>query len=107
MGDKGELEFAATVEAGQAADYLARIADGLRQGAITLAVDKRAVHLQPAKYVRLELEVESNSEKARGSLQLEVSWKAKTAEESRAAKDLTIKPGPQPEIAAAQGSRSE
>jgi amphi-Trp domain-containing protein len=70
-----EFEFSTTTRATQVAEYLSRIADGLRHGTLTLAASGQAVHLQPADAVRLEVEAESRPDKGTASLQLDLSWK--------------------------------
>jgi amphi-Trp domain-containing protein len=79
-----EFEFSTTTRATQVAEYLNRIADGLRQGTLTLAASGHAVHLQPGDAVRLEVEAESRPDKGTASLQLDLSWKlASPAREPR------------------------
>lgn len=73
--DREELEFSTTTRGVQVAEYLNRIADGLRQGTLTLGAAGQTVHLQPAETIRLEVEAESRPDKGKGSLQLELSWK--------------------------------
>lgn len=73
MGKQGEFEFAGSVAAEQAADYLERIAAGLRAGQISLGAGERRLSLAPGEM--LKLEVEAESEGGKGSVALELSWK--------------------------------
>jgi len=78
-----ELEFSTTTRGAQVAEYLNRIADGLRQGTLTIGAAGHTVQLQPSETIRLEVEVENRVDKGKGSLQLEISWKtASPARES-------------------------
>jgi amphi-Trp domain-containing protein len=77
MRENGKFEFTATLEPSQAADYLSRIADGLRRGVIGLSSDGRTIRLEPGGMVSVEIVAESKPEKAKGSLGLEISWKAR------------------------------
>jgi amphi-Trp domain-containing protein len=70
-----EFEFSTTTRATHVAEYLNRIADGLRHGTLTLAASGHAVHLQPGDAIRLEVEAESRPGKGTASLQLDLSWK--------------------------------
>ena len=77
MGDNGKFEFTATLAPEQAADYLSKVADGLRRGVIGLAAAGRSIRLEPGALLTLEIAAESKPEKAKGSLAVELSWKAR------------------------------
>ena len=83
-----EFEFSTTTRGSQVAEYLNRIADGLRQGALTLGAGGHGVHLQPGEMIRLEIEAESKPDKGTASLQLELSWKV--AQETRESHDEAL-----------------
>ncbi|HEV2359934.1 MAG TPA: amphi-Trp domain-containing protein [bacterium] len=91
MAKNGKFEFTATLEPANAADYLSRIADGLRRGVIGLTAAGRSIRLEPGSMVTVEIAAESKPEKAKGSLGLEISWKA-NQEESVAALEVTVDP---------------
>ena len=74
-----EFEFSTTTRGSQVAEYLNRIADGLRAGTLTLGSSGHSVHLRPGETIRLEVEAESKPDKGSASLQLELSWKMGTA----------------------------
>jgi amphi-Trp domain-containing protein len=83
-----EFEFSTTTRGSQVAEYLNRIADGLRQGTLTLGAGGHGVHLQPGETIRLEIEAESKPDKGTASLQLELSWKL--AQETRESHDEAL-----------------
>jgi amphi-Trp domain-containing protein len=91
MGTNGKFEFTGTLEPAQAADYLSRIADGLRQGVIGLAAAGRSIRMEPGTWVTIEIAAESKPEKAKGSLAVEVSWKARE-QASADALEITVDP---------------
>ena len=97
--EKEELEFSTTARGAGVAEYLNLIADGLRQGTLTLTANGSTVHLNPADLVRLEVEAESKPEKGTASLQLELSWKH--VKEARAPREeqLIIEVAPRGESA--------
>ncbi len=88
--DREELEFSTTTRGAQVAEYLNRIADGLRQGALTIGAAGHTVHLQPAETIRLEVEAENRADKGKGSLQLEISWKTASPARESVAEVLVI-----------------
>jgi amphi-Trp domain-containing protein len=90
MGDTSKIESAMTLEASKAADYLSKVADGFRQGRVTVTQGKQIVHLEPGQFVRMEIEAESKPKKSKGSLQLEISWKAGTEADEEDAEPLEI-----------------
>ncbi len=73
-GDSNEFMFSSTTEVGRVAEYLMRIADGLRQGRVSLSAPGRMVRLEPARVVRLELGAQSKPEEGKASLEFEISW---------------------------------
>jgi amphi-Trp domain-containing protein len=91
MGDSNKLEFSATLSAAQAAEYLTRISEGLLQGTVMLSAGGRHIQLDPGDIVKLEIEAEGKPEKGKGSLAIELSWKARQAS---AAETLEVLAGP-------------
>ena len=73
-GERKEFLFSSTTEVGRVAEYLMRIAEGLRLGRVSLSAPGRMVRLEPAQVVRLELGAQSNPEEGKASLELEISW---------------------------------
>jgi amphi-Trp domain-containing protein len=91
MGEHGKFEFTATLEPAHAADYLSRIADGLRRGVIGLSAAGRSIRMEPGATVTIEIAAESKPEKAKGSLAVEVSWRARE-QASVDALEITVDP---------------
>jgi amphi-Trp domain-containing protein len=73
MGSGDDFDFAGTIAAEQAAEYLERLAAGIRAGRIALGAGERKLSLAPSDM--LKLEVEAESEGGKGSLAFELSWK--------------------------------
>jgi amphi-Trp domain-containing protein len=101
-GKNGKFEFTATLEPAQAADYLSRIADGLRRGIIGLSSAGRAIRLEPSSIVSVEIAAEAKPEKSKGSLAVEISWKAR---EHVTADELEITVDPREEVGYVTTSR--
>jgi amphi-Trp domain-containing protein len=91
-GDRNDkFEFSATLEASQVADYLVRIADGLRRGVVGLTAGERGIRLAPTAMLAFEIEAEGKPEKAAGSIALELSWKPEYASAAEAL-EITVDP---------------
>src|SRR6516165_7412354 len=73
-GESKEFMFSSTTEVVRVAEYLMRIADGLRLGRVSLSAPGRVVRLEPARVVRLELGAQSKPEEGKASLELAISW---------------------------------
>ncbi len=100
MGDNGKFEFTATLGPAQAADYLSKVADGLRKGVIGLSSAGRSIRLEPGSLVTVEIAAESKPEKSKGSFAVEVSWRAR----EQASKDtLEVTVDPREEVGHASG----
>lgn len=98
-----KFEFFATLDIQRAADYLSRIAEGLRKGTLNLSAGGRSISLTPTSMVKIELEAESRgSEAGRGNLELEISWKEGYA---AAAETLEVSVEPRAEVVAAHRSK--
>jgi amphi-Trp domain-containing protein len=76
MTSKGKFEYCATADNVRVAEYLTKIAEGLSTGSISLASQSEAINLAPAKTIRLAIAADGNPEKTKGSIVLEISWKA-------------------------------
>ncbi len=78
MSSSDKIEFAATIEAHEAAEYLTRIAEGLIAGTLGLTVGDQQVQLRPGDAVKFELEASGKAGDDRGSLAIDISWKIKS-----------------------------
>lgn len=124
MGDKGDksenlersekpekerLEFAGTAGRDQIAEYLNRLADGFRLGAVTLTAGGQSVRLESSERLRLEVEARHRPNKGSSSIALEISWKAvsppREADEERLAIEAA-RPGLPSHAAASAHERS-
>lgn len=97
--DKQQLEFAGTAGRELVAEYLNRLADGIRLGAVTLTSAGQSVHLESPARLRFEVEARHRPDKGSSSIQLEISWKAERAVREEDEERLTIEPA-HPEAAA-------
>ncbi len=76
MSESDKFEFSSNVGIEQTANYLEKIAEGLRKGVLNLTASGRTLRLEPSGTIKLEIEAESKPLKGKGSLQFEISWKA-------------------------------
>jgi amphi-Trp domain-containing protein len=76
MSSKGRFEYSATADSHCVAEYLTKIAEGLSTGSINLTSQNESINLAPAKTIRLAIEADGNAEKTKGTIVLEISWKA-------------------------------
>jgi len=105
MGKRnGKFAFSATLEATQVADYLVRIADGLRRGVVGLAAGEQTVQLAPTTMLALEIEAEGKAEKATGHIALELSWKPEYAAAAETL-EITVDPREHGDRPAPAGTR--
>lgn len=105
--DKQQLEFAGTADRELVAEYLNRLADGIRLGAVTLTSSGHSVHLESPQRLRLEVEARHRPDKGSSSIQLEISWKAERAARGEDEERLTIEAGRSHSTARAAASVSE
>ena len=76
MTSKARFEYTATSDSARVAEYLSKIAEGLAAGSVSLAAHSESINLTPAGVVRLTIEADGNPERSRGSITLEISWRA-------------------------------
>ena len=91
MSSKGKFQYSATTDSAQVADYLNRIADGLRIGTLSMSADTKTINLAPNGVFKLEIEADRNQGKGRGSIVVEVSWRA-AVESPRSALEISTQP---------------
>lgn len=99
------FEFTATLDAPRAAEYLERVAAGIRAGAVGLKAGNRVLQLAPAGSLRLELRAEMKPEKGEGRLEVAVIWRgaAPTEEEPLEIDPAPPRPAAKPEHGPAAG----
>jgi amphi-Trp domain-containing protein len=91
MSDKESLGFKNTVSPLEAADFLESLAKSLREGSSLLESGDQSIGLRFGEEVRLDLAVESDTAKGKGTLELALKWRAEPAEASQPT--LVIVPG--------------
>ena len=75
MGRDRGVEFSTTTEVARVADYLSRIADGLRRGQVVLVVSDQTLNLKTANVVKLNLEAGAAPDRRTTRLGLEITWR--------------------------------
>jgi amphi-Trp domain-containing protein len=78
LSNKAKFEYSATADSARVAEYLTRIAEGFAAGSISLAAQSESINLAPTGTVKLTIEADGNPDRLRGSINLEISWKAAT-----------------------------
>jgi amphi-Trp domain-containing protein len=73
-----KIDYAATIEATEAAEYLTRIAEGLIAGTLGFSVGEQQVQLRPGETVKFEIEASGKPGDDRGSLAIDISWKIRS-----------------------------
>lgn len=94
MSEKEEFEYTDKLVAEEAADYLTKIADGLRARLLKLQGMGQMITVVPQDAVKLEVKAERKENK--GKLQLEISWKEKYAA-SEEKLEVSVGASPEPE----------
>lgn len=73
MGDKNEFEYADKLSAAEVADYLERIAEGLKAKSLKLQGRGQVITLLPQE--TLKLKVSAEAKEGKGAIEFEISWK--------------------------------
>jgi amphi-Trp domain-containing protein len=73
MSDKNEFEYADKLSAMEVADYLEKIAEGLKTRSLKLQGKGQAISLLPQD--TLKLKVSAEAKEGKGSIEFEISWK--------------------------------
>ena len=98
---KEKVQFAGTVPAQEAAQYLESIAKGLRERAMLLESGDTSMTVEVSDDVKIEISASAAPEKGKAAIEVSVSWRAKPDEEAAPPVGLLIVPGAQPaEVAA-------
>jgi amphi-Trp domain-containing protein len=93
MASKESLEFSAQVSAEEAAVYLEALARGLREGRALFESGDKSIGLELGSSLKIDLEAESDPAKGKSSVEISLSWRA--AEPAVAAPSQTIVAGGQ------------
>jgi amphi-Trp domain-containing protein len=88
---KESLEFENTVARAEAAGFLEALAKSLREGSSLFESGDESLAFQIAPQVKLSLKAKSAPEDGKGSIELELKWRAERQEESPPS--LVIVPG--------------
>jgi amphi-Trp domain-containing protein len=79
MGRGERIEFCTITEVERVAEYLSRIADGLRAGRVNLVVSDQPVRLEPADIVGLRLEAGRAPDDGSTRLGVSITWPAEAS----------------------------
>ncbi len=99
MAEEQSFEYAVSVDAAKAADYLESVARFVRAGAVSFSAGAETIELQVGPEVKLEISAEQKPEKGSGSMQVELSWKMPKVKEE--AEEITIGGGQAVEVESA------
>jgi amphi-Trp domain-containing protein len=95
MAPKDKIEFAGTVSAQEAAQYLESVARGLRERAMLLESGDVSMSLDVPDEVKIEIEASGDPEKGKASIEFSIGWKQRREEEAPVLPGLLIVAGPQ------------
>jgi amphi-Trp domain-containing protein len=70
----GELEFCGSATPAEAADALARMAEGIRAGGLSVLLGEDEITVLPAG--DLSLEIDASERKGQGKLEIVITWRA-------------------------------
>jgi amphi-Trp domain-containing protein len=88
MPEAKDFKYSDKMKSEQAAEYLIKLAEGVRNGHLTLQGQGHTITVVPQDVVKLE--VHATSKEGKGELELEVSWKEKYV---FSAKELEVEAG--------------
>jgi len=72
--DPGELEFCGPATPAEAAETLARLAEGIRAGGLSVSLGEDEITVLPAG--DLSLEIEASERKGKGKLEVVITWRS-------------------------------
>jgi amphi-Trp domain-containing protein len=75
MAEANDFKYSDKMRSEQAAEYLIKLAEGIRNGHLTLQAQGHTITIVPKDIVKLE--VHATSREGKGELELEVSWREK------------------------------
>jgi len=96
---KEKIQFASTLPAAEAAQYLESLAKGLREKTMLVESGDSSVAMQVPDEVKVDLEVSTDAEKGKTDIELSLSWRQRREEELAPPPGLTIVPGATAEAA--------
>jgi amphi-Trp domain-containing protein len=85
MAQKDKVQFSGSVPAQEAAQYLESIAKGLRERSMLLESGDNSLTVDVADDVKIEIEVATEGEKGKSSIDLSLSWRQRREEENHQA----------------------
>jgi amphi-Trp domain-containing protein len=92
MPPKDKVQFAGTVSAQEAAQYLESLARGLRERTMLLESGDASVTLEVPDDVKIDIEVSADAEKGKSSIEVSIGLRRREAE-TPVAPGLLIVPG--------------
>jgi amphi-Trp domain-containing protein len=81
MTQKEKVAFTGTVPPQEAAQYLESLAKGLRERAMLLESGDSSITLEVGDDIKIEIEVSTESEKGKSSIEVVLNWRHRRAEE--------------------------
>jgi amphi-Trp domain-containing protein len=72
--NKEDFEFSAYADSETVASYLESLATQIRKGNAQLSAGSGTINLHFGSPIKLDIEAEMDSEKGKGSIELELSW---------------------------------
>jgi amphi-Trp domain-containing protein len=79
MGDSREFEFEGVASPSEAADMLARIAEGIRARGLSLSMGGERMTVHPDG--DLSLEVEASDRKGKAKIEIAIAWRRPESDE--------------------------
>lgn len=92
MPQKDKVQFAGTVPAAEAAQYLESLAKGLRERTMLLESGDASVTLEVPDEVKIDIEVSADAEKGKSNIEVSLSLRRREPD-APAAPGLLIVPG--------------
>jgi amphi-Trp domain-containing protein len=102
MPPKDKVAFAGAVSAQEAAQYLESLAKGLRERAMLLESGDVSINLDVPDEVKIELEVATDTDKGKSSIEVSVGWRQRRDEEVPVSPGLLIVAGSHAEASFAE-----
>ena len=78
MGEQEELEFEGAASPAEVADTLCRIADGIRQRALSVSLGEEEITVYPDG--DLALEIQATEKKSKAKIEIAIAWRRRPAD---------------------------